>query len=361
MDEVAKILLTLAVAAAGGLLFHRLKVPGGAMIGAMAATIALHLTTGLAYIPRDLRVFIQMFAGIRIGSGITKKDVLELRRLVVPAVILVVSMIVLNLLFGTLMTAVGGLDAATAFFACSPGGMTDMAIIADDLGANAVYVVVLQLSRVLFIYTVLPPVFRRRIRKDEERRLAEARTAGVEAEVEDRPAKPALSRRQKIIRFLVTAAAGIGVGFLLWRLGVKAGALLGAMLGVALLNIFTGFTFFPKKLNIPIRFVSGSYIGQQMGMESLIMMTTLGIPVLIMWLGVLVFTFVVPLLIVRFSKLSLATCMLASTPGGMQEMSLLAEDLGADVPKVTLLQTSRQVSVIMIFPTMLSAITTLMM
>jgi uncharacterized membrane protein AbrB (regulator of aidB expression) len=48
--------------------------------------------------------------------------------------------------------------------------------------------------------------------------------------------------------------------------------------------------------------------------------------------------------------------MLASIPGGAQEMSLLAEDLGADVPKVTLLQTFRYVSVIVVFPTMLSAI-----
>ena len=362
MNDIIRILLTLTLASLGGYVFYKLKVPGGAMIGAMVAAIILTLTTGLAYIPRNLRVFIQMFVGMKIGSNISKKDVLDLRNLLIPTAILIVSMVLLDLVFGTLMATIGGLDLTTALFSCSPGGMADMAIIADEMGANAVYIVVLQLSRILFIYIALPPVFRRRLKKDQENQLAEALLDGIVSDETEKEAgaKVTLTLRQKTIRFIATMAAGISFGFLFWQLGVKAGALLGSMIGVAVLNMATGFTFFPKQFNLPMRFVSGSYIGQQMDMESLIMMTSLGVPILIMWLGVLAFTFVVPLIITKFSRLDLATSMLSSVPGGTQEMSLLAEDLGADVPKVALLQTVRQVSVLVIFPTMVSVISILL-
>jgi uncharacterized membrane protein AbrB (regulator of aidB expression) len=49
--------------------------------------------------------------------------------------------------------------------------------------------------------------------------------------------------------------------------------------------------------------------------------------------------------------------MFASTPGGLQEMALLADDLGADTTKVTILQTARLMCVISFSPAMISFLT----
>lgn len=377
MDDIVRIIITLAIAGISGSIFVKLKLPGGAMVGSLVGVIIFNLcveaffSTNIAYIPKSLRVFIQMFVGMRIGSKIKRKDILDLKKLVIPAVILVISMVTLNLFFGTLMSTIGGLDIATGLFACSPGGTSDMAIIADEMGADSLYVVALQLCRLLFIFLMIPPVLRLHLKKknitadvnderDEEMRLASPHPAAGANTVPEVKAKGHLTGKQKTIRFLTTVAVGCAAGYLFNRLGIKAGALVGAMVGVAVLNVLGNFAYFPKVLNPPLRFVSGAYVGQQMTLQSVVTLSMLGIPVLLMCLNVLVFSFIVPYIIHRFSKLDLATCMLASVPGGTQEMSMLAEDLGADVPKVTLLQTLRHVSVIMIFPALLSAISHLL-
>ena len=45
--------------------------------------------------------------------------------------------------------------------------------------------------------------------------------------------------------------------------------------------------------------------------------------------------------------------MFICSPGGVQEMSMLAEDLGADATKTALMQTARLATVIAIFPSMI--------
>ncbi len=47
------------------------------------------------------------------------------------------------------------------------------------------------------------------------------------------------------------------------------------------------------------------------------------------------------------------TCLLVSTPGGVTEMSFIADDFGANVPKVLALYTLRIFVVIGFFPKML--------
>jgi membrane AbrB-like protein len=360
-----KILITLAVAAFGGLIFRKLKVPSGAMLGAMFTVIIFNLITGHAYIPRELRVAIQILTGTMIGSKITKKDVFDLRKLLIPCVILVISMVLLNLTFASLMYTAGKLDLKTALFACSPGGMADMAIIADDMGANAVYVVALATSRLLFIYLIVTPLFRLRLNRmskklKNDQNFGKEKNSSPPAEYTSKkePGDVTNNRTRpgKFPRFFLTLATGAVMGLLFWRLGIKAGALFGAMMGVAVLNIATGITFFPPPLSVPLRFVSGAYISQQVTLAGVLMMKTLLIPMLIMGAGVITFTTVIPGLMHYFSGLDMATCMFSSTPGGLQEMSLLAEDFSADVPKVSLLQTVRQITVILIFPNMIAVL-----
>jgi membrane AbrB-like protein len=146
-------------------------------------------------------------------------------------------------------------------------------------------------------------------------------------------------------------------GFIFWKLGVKAGGLMGSMLLVGGLNVGMGCIYFPKQLENPLRVATGAYVGQQLNREGFLMMGQLLLPLLIMLVGVLVFTLVVPVIMQRFSQLDKATCMLASSPGGLTEMSMIAEDLGADTPKVVLMQSTRMVFVLLLFPNMLAAIT----
>ena len=51
--QLVQLLFTLLVAVAGGLLAQKIKVPAGAMIGAMVAVAALNIVTGQAYLPTE--------------------------------------------------------------------------------------------------------------------------------------------------------------------------------------------------------------------------------------------------------------------------------------------------------------------
>ena len=70
-------------------------------------------------------------------------------------------------------------------------------------------------------------------------------------------------------------------------------------------------------------------------------------------LGIVVYTFGMAFVLHKITKLDWITCMVASTPGGIQEMSLLADELGGDAPKVALIQTCRLIFVILILPSVI--------
>lgn len=365
MPDFAYFILTLFFALAGGLVSRKLKLPAGAMLGALAAVVIFNLLSGAAYVPRDSRVVLQILAGIVLGSGIQKKDVLALRSLLKPTLILISSMIVINLAFGYLMYQAGGLDLATALFATAPGGLTDMALIADEIGADMLQVSSLQLFRILFIFATLPALFIRITSKHRIKAAASNLNPDLQrlAQKNTNPLRQKTRSNQQAAQYtkfslrsmgLTTLAAVLG-GLLLWRIGVNAGALIGSMLAVAAFNIKTNRAVCPRNLRTGVQIAAGAFIGQSMDKEGLIAMQALLIPMLIMVASILTFTLFVSFCMKRLTELDLATCLLASAPGGLQEMALIADDLNGDPAKVIVLQTTRLMTVIIFFPTMLIA------
>ena len=159
MSPVWQIILTICVAIIGGLLGKISRIPAGTILGALLLTILFNLAWEQAYIPTDFRPVLQMLSGAIIGSRIRKKDLLELKTLVVPGLIMLVSMIFINILFGYLMFRFSNLDLATSLLSTAPGGMTDMALIAPELGGKTLPVSLLHLVRILVIYAIIPLVF----------------------------------------------------------------------------------------------------------------------------------------------------------------------------------------------------------
>ena len=88
-------------------------------------------------------------------------------------------------------------------------------------------------------------------------------------------------------------------------------------------------------------------------MASVLGLAGLAVPALLVMAGVLLFSLLTGYVMHQLTKLDLATCLLASTPGGLTEMSLLSEDLGADTPKIAVMQTARLLYVVAFFPTMI--------
>ena len=349
--DVLLFFITLAVATVGGMIAYRLKLPAGGLVGAMAAVITFNLITDAAVFPTDLRMLVQLASGTMIGSRITKQDVYDMRKIIVPTIVLIISVFGMSLFIGFCMSMLSDLDVITAFFASAPGGLSDMAIISADLGANAAYVAILQLTRILTIFSVLPPVFKWRLKKySAEKAAAEHLKQAV----------PLPPKNERMSRLGFTLLCAISLGIVFYLLKITAGAMIGAMVGSAAFGIFTGKAYFPRKATLYLQIFSGAFIGMGMDRASFFAMQTLLVPMGIMAVGVLLSAFVVSTLVHKLTKLEYATCLLGSTSGGVQEMSLLADDLGADASKIALMQTSRLMLTIMIYPTLLNFIATLL-
>ena len=346
-------LITIIVATAGGLLARKFKVPSGAMVGAMFSVILLNLITGKAYFIPQVKTGLQMLSGTMIGCRVGRSDLIELKKLVKPIILLIVAFILMNLIFGGLMVAFTDLDVPTALFSCSPGGASDMALIGEELGANPAHIAFLQVLRLLIIFTFCPPLFRYLFRKkislNSSSNEAEAVKEPVLSEEADKSSVPSKTDYKKLIMaFLVCAAAGLFFNFL----GITSGAMLGAMLAGATFTIFMGKNKFPVNLRTFMSILSGAYMGCKFTRADITNIKVLLIPILIMFLGILTFILVNAALLSRFTDLDYQTAMFASTPGGISEMALLSEEMGVDTFKVSILHTCRLFFVIAFFPTM---------
>ena len=126
------IFLTVICGAAGGLTARKFRLPAAALTGSLITVIIWSLVSQRGSMPSDMKVWLQIFSGMLIGSRIKKSDLADIYRLFLPIVILFFGMMAMNLVFGGLMHIFGGLDLVTALLSSAPGGMQDMALIADD-------------------------------------------------------------------------------------------------------------------------------------------------------------------------------------------------------------------------------------
>ena len=351
MHAVPSFLLVITVAAVGGFIGTKLKLPAGAMLGAMIATVIMQMIFEQPALPQGLRVVLQLASGILIGSRVAKKDAIGLKRLALPVIVLITCMLIINIVVGTTMYQFSYLDIATSLFASAPGGLMDMTLISSELGANSAYVALLQLSRLIFIFTCMVPFYRKIAHKVKNADMTKPLNTD---------AKSVPQTTNPMYRLCITVLCGCTSGLILWRFGVPAGAIIGAMLGTAICNVVTGKAYFPPRARLPLQIVAGAFIGLRMDRDSIFAMGNLIVPVLILFAGVVFITFATAFVMRKLTGLDFATCVLASTPGGLTEMSLLADDLGLDTPKIAILQTSRLMSVIIFFPTMLYFVLRLM-
>ena len=347
MELWLRVALTLAVAFAGGWLAGRLKLPAAAMLGGMFFVAALSITTGLAVLPANTRPVLQTLGGIMLGWSLDRAEVAKLRRMAGPVALLVVGMFAVTITLGLLLHRFGGLDLATALFSSCPGGVADIALIADELGAVAATVSVLQLFRLLGVYLIYPPILKRLHRRQ-----------GSEP-----PCGPQIDTQcNKPLHWgnvALTMAAGTAGGLALLLLGVPAGGLVGGVIGAGVWNGITGRGAFPPWLKPWVQAAVGALIGAQMTADSLHAVAGLAVPIVLITVTLLVFTMGLGLVMHKLFGMELTTALLATTPGGLQEISMMAADLGCNATQVVTLHTVRMLSVVCLFPTLLKVLLSL--
>lgn len=101
-----------------------------------------------------------MILGILLGSKLTAETLLALKDLWRPALVCTVIAVSTGVLSGFLISRWLGIERLTAILGTAPGGISDMSLIALDMGAQASTVVVMHLARLISVIVVVPWVVR---------------------------------------------------------------------------------------------------------------------------------------------------------------------------------------------------------
>ena len=328
------------IGALGGLLLRKLKLPAGALVGAMLAVMSINSFTPVfpAY-PHELRVLVQIASGLVIGTRFSRSDVQSLKTMALPVIVLVTVLLATNLVFAFLMEHSTSLSFMTSFFACAPGGVSDLALVASDFGAVMEHVALLQLFRLTLVIIVFPPIIRSMLKikqPGEALRHAENRR-------ENR-------KNRMLLHYIPTFLCALSGGLLFYLLNIPAGAILGAIIAVAILNIAKQSAAYPASVKVLVQIFAGTYIGSKITAQTFLEIDILFAPALILTVELFVMAFLTAYILHKACKMDWATALFSSTPGGIQEMGLISDELGLQTPKIVLMHTFRILAVLGVLP-----------
>lgn len=153
-----KLVFTLAVSVLGGVTGYLSGVPAGALLFSLVAIGALNIFTDACSMPMTIKRTAQVLAGSLVGPTVTPETIAHLGSIVGPLVIMMIMYMLVNFVFSFIVSKTGMLDMRSALFASSPGGASDMALIAADLGADLTKIASLQIPRAIYAAGIMPQV-----------------------------------------------------------------------------------------------------------------------------------------------------------------------------------------------------------
>ncbi|TYR79405.1 AbrB family transcriptional regulator [Priestia megaterium] len=168
--EMLSVLWTviLAIAAIGGYYVGKyLRFPAPWLVGSMVTVAIVQMIasayTGhyiVAWWPHIVITLSQIFIAASIGSRFHKRMFVGLQRTVLVAFFSTIGLILSMFVCAYIVSKITGIPFITAALAFAPGGIAEMTTTSVVLHADAPFVVVVQVFRVLVVSLVLPPIFR---------------------------------------------------------------------------------------------------------------------------------------------------------------------------------------------------------
>lgn len=155
------------------------------------------------------------------------------------------------------------------------------------------------------------------------------------------------------MNLFLTFIVGLGGGLILQRIKVPGGMMVGAVLSVMMLSIFSGAAYMPNGAKAAAQCLAGAFIACGVERGDIKNIPRLWKPLLILLVSLLICNLLLGFLIWRCSPLDLLTALLAAVPGGMSDTPIIAADMGADAGKVAILQFVRMSAGIGAFPSLI--------
>ncbi|MEI6546770.1 MAG: AbrB family transcriptional regulator [Burkholderiales bacterium] len=323
-------LKALLVAVPAGALFSAVKAPLPWTIGPLLACAAVNVAGGSLATPVPMRLFGLWMLGTVLGLYFSPA-VVERVAACWPWILLgVVWSMILGLGFSWTLRRFAKVSRPTAFFGGAIGGASEMAMQGERAGGRVDLIAAAHSMRIVLVVLTLPSIYR---------------LIGLHGT--DDYQQP--MQTVDLPGLLLLAALTVAAALLAHRLKLPNAFMLGPMT-VALLLTASGHSLsaMPSWLiiagqvtigaSLGCRFSPGFFSGAPRLMAVVAMSTLVGIGLSALF----------ALLIAEPAGISLATMVLATSPGGIAEMALIAKTLQLGVPVVTAFHITRMASTVLL-------------
>ena len=322
-------LLALLIAMVGGASFARLGSPLPWLIGPLLACASFNMATGRLHSPRSIRKIGQWVIGLSLGLYFSSDVIAQLARFSGWILAGTAWALLLGLGLAWLMERIGGMDRPTAFYAAAIGGASEMMMQAERHGGHGASVAASHSVRVMMVVVVIPFVYKALDLHGADPYL---------------PATSVVAPGGLLVLVLVT----LGGALVAERSGSPNAWVIGPLLVSGLLTAL-GFHWsaVPQWLIIAgqvaigmtlgVRFTPSFYRSAPRIVASSVVVT------LVALLACSAFGWALG----RLGGIAPATMVLATSPGGVAEMSLTARNLDLGVPIVTAFHVTRMAALVM--------------
>ena len=336
------LILTLIIAILGGYLASKKKIPAAYMLGALFLVAIFNIFFNKAFLPNYFKFMTQVATGTFIGSKFHSEDVKMLKKVIVPGMTMVVLMIAFSFVLSYLMSTFLGIDNLTSFFATAPGGIMDISLIAYDFKANTSQVALLQLIRLISVISFVPFFTKKCYKRNTKEKISFEQK--IKSEIKEEKS------------FLFTVIVGIIGGIVGYFSHLPAGTMSCSMALVAYFNVKAHKAYMPLTLRKIIQSFGGALIGAKVTLSDVIALKDLILPIILIIIGFCLMNVLVGFFLYKTTKFSLSTALLSASPGGMSDISLMAEDLGANGPQVASMQFLRAIFIVGVYPVIIKTL-----
>jgi membrane AbrB-like protein len=328
--SLAKIAATLGVAALGVALFIFLNLPLPWLLGPLFACLVAALAGAKLKGPPVMGDAMRTVLGVAVGASITPDVAGRVPDMALSLALVPPFILAIGLVGYPFFRRVCKFDPATSYYGAMPGGLQDMLVFGQEAGGNVRHLSLIHATRVLLVVSALPFVL--------------TTILGMDL---DQPIGAPAAQLPPHELLLMVAIAGFG-----WW-GAKRVGLFGAtILGPMILATFASLTGLihsrpPAEAILAAQFFIGlsvgvKYVGVTWAELRRVVVAAIGYTLLI---GMVALAFAE---VAYFLNLApQAEALLAFSPGGQGEMTVLAIVAGADIAYVVTHHLTRIVVVIL--------------
>lgn len=322
-------LLALIVAIAGGAVFNRLGSPLPWLIGPLLCCAAVNLASGRLHSPRSIRKAGQWIIGLALGLYFSAGVIAQLARFSGWIAAGVLWAFVLGFALAWLMEHLGGMDRPTAFFAAAIGGASEMMLQAERQGGHGASVAASHSVRIMMVVVTIPFIYRALDLHGSDLYMPAVSTVHY-------PGLLALA--------VVTLAGALAAD----RLGSPNAWVIGPLLFSGLLTA-CGFHWsaVPAWLSIAGQVAIGMTLGTRFTPSFYRSAPRIVVSSIVVTLVAMLACGAFGWILGRLSGIAPATMILATSPGGIAEMSLTARNLELGVPMVTAFHATRMAALVL--------------